>query len=145
MVVAIRTWAIPNLRWDRPATPPPHAVAETNMKRTLVSHRSHHPSGISVLELLAVITLIGILALIVIPRFSNQAVNAKRNSCLVNKNNIEVQCQLWLRQKNASPAADLSNIGANTTYFPEGLPRCPVDGSAYTINTTTQRVNGHSH
>ena len=101
--------------------------------------------GFSLLEVLAVVTLIGILAVIIVPRFTNQSLNAKRNACFVNKNNIEVQCQLWLRQKNASPAANLSDIGANTSYFPQGLPQCPVDGSAYTINTTTQRVNGHTH
>src|SRR5687767_12972928 len=101
--------------------------------------------GMSLLELLAVVTLMGILAVIIVPRFANQSTNAKRNACSVNKNNIEVQCQLWFRQKNAAPAADLSNIGANTTYFPEGLPRCPVDGSVYTINTTTLRVVGHTH
>jgi prepilin-type N-terminal cleavage/methylation domain-containing protein len=101
--------------------------------------------GLSLLELLAVVTLVGILAVIVIPRFSTQSVNAKRNACSVNKHNIEVQCQLWLRQKNASPLANLSDIGADQSFFPEGLPVCPVDGSAYTINTTTQHLNGHTH
>ena len=102
-------------------------------------------AGISLLEMVAALTIVGILAVIIIPRFTNQSLNAKRNACFVNKNNIEVQCQLWLRQKNAFPAANLSDIGGNTSYFPEGLPVCPVDGSAYTVNTTTQRVNGHTH
>src|SRR5262245_22844239 len=102
-------------------------------------------AGVSLLEVLAGVTLLGILALIIIPRFTNQATNAKRNACFVNKNNIEVQCQLCLRQKNAFPASNLSDIGASNTYFPEGLPVCPVDGSAYTVNTSTQRVNGHTH
>jgi type II secretory pathway pseudopilin PulG len=99
----------------------------------------------SLLELLAVVTLLGILAVIVIPRFSTQSINAKRNGCSVNKHNIEVQCQLWFRQKNTAPRADLADIGADQSYFPEGLPVCPVDHSSYSIDTTTQRVNGHSH
>ncbi len=102
-------------------------------------------SGISLLELLAVVTLVGILAVIVIPRFSSQSVNAKRNACTVNKHNIEVQCQLWMRQKNASPRTDLTDIGADRVYFPEGVPPCPVDNSAYTIDATTQRIVGHTH
>lgn len=101
--------------------------------------------GLSLFELLAVLTLIAILAVVIVPRFSTQSVTAKRNACFVNKNNIEVQCQLWLRQKNASPVANLSDIGADRAYFPEVLPVCPVDGSAYTINTTSQRVIGHTH
>ena len=106
---------------------------------------SQRRSGFSLLELLAVVTLIGILAVIVIPRFSNQSMNAKRNACTVNKHNIEVQCQLWMRQKNASPRTDLMDIGADQVYFPEGVPTCPVDNSPYTIDGTTQRVIGHTH
>ena len=102
-------------------------------------------SGISLLELLAALVLIGIIAAIVLPRFATQSSTAKENSCLVNTHNIEVQCQLWLRQKGTMPAADLSDIGANSDYFPDGLPSCPVDGSSYTINQTTERVVGHSH
>lgn len=101
--------------------------------------------GISLLEMLAVVTVMGILAVIVIPRFSVQAVNAKRQACFVNKNNIEVQCQLWFRQKGVAPTSTLSDIRANTAYFPEGVPTCPVDGSSYTISSTTQRVLGHTH
>jgi prepilin-type N-terminal cleavage/methylation domain-containing protein len=106
---------------------------------------SQQRPGFSLLELLAVVTLIGILAVIVVPRFSNQSVNAKRNACTVNKHNIEVQCQLWMRQKNASPRTDLTDIGADRVYFPEGVPLCPVDNSVYTVDATTQRVVGHTH
>ena len=102
-------------------------------------------AGLSLLEVLAVVTLMGVLAVIVIPRFSTHSLEAKRNACFVNKGNIEVQCQLWLRQKNANPAANLSDVGANTSYFPEGLPKCPVDGSSYTLNTSTLRVTGDTH
>lgn len=101
--------------------------------------------GFSLLEMLAVVTLIGILAVIVIPRFSNQSINAKRNACTVNKHNIEVQCQLWIRQKNAAPQTNLTDIGADEQYFPEGVPTCPVDNSSYTVDPNTQRVVGHSH
>jgi prepilin-type N-terminal cleavage/methylation domain-containing protein len=101
--------------------------------------------GLGLLEMLAVVTLIAILAAIAVPRFTTQSLEAKRNACFVNRNNIEVQCQLWLRQKNSAPAANLSDIGAAPSYFPDGVPTCPVDGSAYTIDTTTLRVTGHTH
>jgi general secretion pathway protein G len=102
-------------------------------------------TGLSLLEMLAVVTLMGVLAVIVLPRFTSHSTSAKKNACYVNKGNIEVQCQLWLRQKGTNPAANLSDIGANTTYFPEGLPKCPVDGSSYTITTSNLRVSGHTH
>lgn len=101
--------------------------------------------AMTLLEILFVVTILGILAAIVVPRFSNHSLDAKKTTCATRKGDIEVQCQLWLRQKNAVPAANLSDIGANTSYFPDGLPTCPVDGSSYSINTTTVRVNGHAH
>ena len=110
------------------------------------STRAYHQTrGFSLLELLAVVTIMGILAVIVIPRFASQSLDAKQKACSVNRGNIEVQCQLWLRQKGDSPAANLGDVGADSGYFPEGLPTCPVDGSSYSIDTTTLRVVGHAH
>ena len=108
---------------------------------------NHHNirRGITLLELIAAIAILGIIAILVIPRFGNHATTAKKNACGVNKGNIEVQAQLWYRTKGAWPASTLSDIGANQTYFPEGLPVCPVDGSPYVLNATTHRVTGHTH
>jgi type II secretory pathway pseudopilin PulG len=107
--------------------------------------RTLRRTGLGLLELIAVVTLVGILAIVVIPRFTNQSLTAKKNACFVNKQNIEVQCQLWRRQKNALPQSNLSDIGADPQYFPDGLPACPVDGTAYTFDTAAQRVTGHTH
>jgi prepilin-type N-terminal cleavage/methylation domain-containing protein len=101
--------------------------------------------GLSLLEIIAVVTVLGILAVLIVPRFTTQSLSARRTGCSVNRNNIQIQCQLWRRQQGASPAANLSDIGSDPSYFPEGLPTCPVDGSAYTINTATQTVVGHNH
>ena len=43
------------------------------------------------------------------------------------------------------PLANLSDVGGDINYFPEGLPLCPVDSSAYTIDNTTGLVIGHNH
>jgi len=102
-------------------------------------------NGLSLAEILAVVTLIGILAAILIPRFGGQTMKAKRNACFVNKGNIEVQVQLWYRNKGTLPAANLSDIGADGRYFPEGIPTCPVDGSDYQIDTDTGEVRNHAH
>ena len=101
--------------------------------------------GFSLLEMLAVITILGILAALIIPRMGNDAKAAKSQGCNVNRGNIETQVQLWFRNKSAWPQTNLSDIGANTAYFPDGLPRCPVDGSAYQLNSATNQVTGHNH
>ncbi|MGI8982626.1 MAG: type II secretion system protein [Pirellulaceae bacterium] len=106
---------------------------------------SRNDRGISLLELLAAITILAIVAAIVMPRLGDQAKSAKKRACLVNQGNIEVQTQLWYRTKGSWPAKGLSDIGANQTFFPEGLPTCPVDGSTYQLDAATHRVTGHSH
>jgi len=78
-------------------------------------------------------------------RYGSYAPEARIHACEVYKGNIEVQCQLWYRNKGAMPAVNLSDIGADVSYFPEGLPQCPVDGSAFTFDPATQKVTGHTH
>ena len=38
---------------------------------------------------------------------------------------IELQVKLWRRNNGTYPAANLSNIGANTTYFPQRPAHLP--------------------
>ncbi|HEX2475124.1 MAG TPA: prepilin-type N-terminal cleavage/methylation domain-containing protein [Lacipirellulaceae bacterium] len=102
--------------------------------------------GFTLTELMAVLALLGLLAALIIPRVLGHYASAKRAACEVNQGEIELQVKLWRRNHGgAYPAADLSNIGADPSYFPQGLPTCPVNGSAYTINTTSGTVIGHTH
>ena len=112
-----------------------HARSRSRLRRT----------GLSLLEVLAVVTLMGIIAMIAIPRLANSGDKPKANSCFARKGMIEVQAELWLRNKGLAPAANLGDMMANTTYFPEGPVTCPIDGSSYQLNTTTMTVNGHTH
>src|SRR3954469_16043521 len=102
-------------------------------------------NAFSLWELMAVLVILGALAASIVPRMANLQVSAKKSACYANKGDIEIQTKLWNRNNGTYPLANLSDIGANTTYFPSGLPVCPVDGTAYTIDTTTGRVTGHTH
>lgn len=108
--------------------------------RTCVAQR-----GFSIIELLAVLTILGILAAVLIPRATSHVGEAERRACSMHQGEIELQAQLWRRNHGGFPAANLSDIGSNLDYFPEGVPVCPVDGTAYTIDTTTGRAIGHTH
>ncbi|HEX3601373.1 MAG TPA: prepilin-type N-terminal cleavage/methylation domain-containing protein [Lacipirellulaceae bacterium] len=104
-----------------------------------------HASAFSLTELMAVMAILGVLAILIVPRVSSHQDTSKRAACYANQGDIELQVKLWKRANGTYPAANLSDIGANTTNFPSGLPVCPVDGTPYTINTTTGLVNGHTH
>ncbi len=111
---------------------------------TKCRHRVRRPA-FSLLEVLAIVTILGILVGLIVPRFTGQAKSAQHNACAVNQGNIEIQCQLWYRNQGSWPAGNLANIGADRQYFPDGLPRCPVDGSSYTLDSNSGLVIGHNH
>jgi prepilin-type N-terminal cleavage/methylation domain-containing protein len=113
-------------------------------------HYSPNPSttgrdAFSLTELMAVLVILGILSALVLPRVIGHQDSSKKAACYACQGDIELQVKLWKRNNGTYPLGNLSDIGASTTYFPSGLPVCPVDGSAYTINTTTGLVNGHTH
>ncbi len=101
--------------------------------------------GYSLLEILAVVAIVAIIATLAVGQFFSSADDAKRNACYINKGEIAVQAQLWFRNKGSWPAADLSDIGSNTAYFPAGVPACPVNGTDYTFDPNTQEIVGHAH
>jgi general secretion pathway protein G len=107
---------------------------------TSQSKRPHRRRGFSLLELLAVVTILGIIAVVVIPRISVSSSTAKANANSQNKAEINFAVERWYFEKGTWPANDLSDIGADTNYFPAGLPTNPVDGSAYSLNAATHRV-----
>jgi len=102
--------------------------------------------GFTLLELLIVVVILVILAAVVIPRFQVSAAEAKKSTCARNVATINAQIERWYFEKGSWPANDLSDIGADPGYFPDGIPACPVDGSAYGITpVSNRRVLGHDH
>ena len=117
------------------------------MRRTYLSTNAgrHDRPGFSMLEVLLVVFLLGVLAYMVVPRSSQRSTASRTTSCHVTRGNIEVQAELWYRNKGGWPDADLDNIFNDPAYFPDGSVVCPVDGSVYSLDTSTGRVVGHDH
>lgn len=105
------------------------------------SRNQSKTSGFSLLELLAVVTILGIIAAIIIPRVTISSDTAKQRVRDHHKATINAAVERYYIDTNGWPAADLSDIGADINYFPDGIPANPVDNSAYSLNTTTHRVN----
>jgi len=101
--------------------------------------------GFSLMELMAALAIIALLAMLVVPRTSIHRAAGDASACHAHQGEIELQCQLWHRIQGEYPKDDLGNIGVDINYFPQGLPTCPVDGTSYTIDHSTGRVVGHTH
>ena len=97
------------------------------------------------IELLIVVVILGILGAIVIPRILVSTEDAKKNACAQNVANINTQVERWYFEKGAWPLDALTDVAADTNYFPESIPVCPVDGTAYALAAGTHRVTGHGH
>ena len=106
--------------------------------------RSTSRTAFTLTELMAVVAIIAVVAAVIIVRSTAGTSTSKSAACSAIKGDIEVQSELWRHNTGSWPATNLSNIGADLNYFPSGLPVCPVDGSAYTIDATG-RIVGHNH
>jgi general secretion pathway protein G len=109
------------------------------MHDTANTHRAF-----SLMELLAVVAIIAIIAGLVIPRVVTSSDTAKEKTCVHDRTEINITVEQYYIHNGVWPDNDLSNIGADTNYFPDGLPKCPVSGAAYRLDPVTHRVIGHS-
>ena len=96
----------------------------------------------SLLEMLAAVTLIAIIAAIVVPRIGLHAFAAKQKACLQYRGDINAAIERYLFDNGAPPT--LSDL-ENGDYYPGTIPNCPADNTAYTINPVTHRIAGHNH
>jgi general secretion pathway protein G len=97
-------------------------------------------AGFSLMELLAVVTILGIIAAIIVPRVAVSSDTAKTKVNAHNKATINSAVERWYVEKGTWPANNLSDIGADLNYFPDGLPVNPTNNAAYALSATTHRV-----
>src|SRR3954471_8075505 len=97
--------------------------------------------GFSLMELLAVVTILGIIAAIIVPRVAVSSDTAKTKVNAHNKATINAAVERWYIEKGVWPVAAMTDIGADVNYFPDGIPTNPTNNTAYTLNATTHRVN----
>ena len=107
------------------------------------TRKANKTGGFSLLELLAVVTILGIIAAIIVPRVTVSSDAARTQVRDHHKATINAAVERFYVDTGSWPAADLSNMVPPATfdYFPDGVPTDPVTGGTYTLNTTTNRVN----
>lgn len=102
-------------------------------------------SGVTLIELLIVVLILGALAAIAIPRLTQSADTAKKNACKTNIDIINSQIELYAAENDGSYPGTLTVITDSTTYFPDGAPKCPVTDANYPSALVNNRVDDSAH
>ena len=104
-------------------------------------------SAFTLIEILAVVVILGILAAVVVPRVLASSATAKINACYQNKAIINTAIERWYFDTGTWPLDALTDIAADVNYSPDGLPVCPVDATVYSCDpiVANHRVQGHAH
>lgn len=101
---------------------------------------SNRRRAFSLMELLAVVTILGIIAAIIVPRVTTSSDTAKEKVDAHNRGTINAAIERYYITNSAWPSADLSELDV-LAYFPDGIPTDPTtNGTAYTMDGTTNRV-----
>jgi prepilin-type N-terminal cleavage/methylation domain-containing protein len=99
--------------------------------------------GLTLIELLIVVIILGALAAIAIPRITTSSTDAKRNACTTNIDTQNTAIEMYNIDHSAWPAA-IGDFDSNTAYFPDGAPTCPF-GTPYVYDTTKHRITATTH
>ena len=102
---------------------------------------NHKRAGFSLMELLAVVTILGHHRGDHRPARSGVQRHCQGQGQRHNKATINAAVERWYIEKATWPANNLSDIGADLNYFPDGIPVNPTNNTAYTLNAATHRVN----
>ena len=101
--------------------------------------------GLTLIELLIVVIILGALAAIAIPRITTSATTAKQNACNTNVDTLNTAMEMYKMDHSSTTYPALATVTADINYFPDGVPVCPF-GTAYVLKGDgTNRVQTHSH
>ena len=99
--------------------------------------------GFSLLEMLAVVTIMAILVTIVAPTLSLHAFSAKVKVCSQYRADLNKAIEKYVFDHSAPPAS--LSVLRDEDYYPADIPMCPADHTEYTIDPTSYRIIGHNH
>jgi general secretion pathway protein G len=110
-------------------------------KRGSRHHRGSPGGAFTLVEILIVVLILGVLAAIVIPRFANASVEAKRNGTLSSLNTVRGQIELYMLQHGDQPP---TITGTDWTAMTELSTFGPDQTGPYLQNPPINQLNGYT-
>lgn len=91
------------------------------------TNRVYHSAGFTLVEIMIVVSLIGLLCSIAIPSMTKARANAQKRVCLSNLRVIDAAKEEWAFEykKSVGSRARKSQINA---FIGRGAPKCPAGG-----------------
>lgn len=102
-----------------------------------------HRRGVTLIELLIVVLILGALAAIAIPRITASSETAKTNACAANVDIMNSQIEMYRADSGSYPAT-LTALVTDPNYFPDGLPVCP-EGGTYSMSSNRVSCDASGH
>jgi len=94
--------------------------------------------GFSLLELLAVVTIMGIIAAVVIPRLTQSTITTKENGELKYRSDLNRAIEEYYFDLGAYPP-DIDSLHTSG-YYPTAIPLNPATNAPFEIDGVTHRV-----
>jgi prepilin-type N-terminal cleavage/methylation domain-containing protein len=105
--------------------------------------RNHREGrGFTLVEIMIVVTIIGLLVAIAVPNFLQARETSRAKSCVANLRQIDTAKQQYLLAQNVSTFTNATSsdttLGGLVPTYVRSLPKCPISG---TYSTGTDSVS----
>ena len=104
-------------------------------------------AGFTLVEIMIVVAIIGLLAAIAVPNFTQARSNARKGSCINNLRLIDAAKEQYALENNLEEGADVDEDAVAPYMKGSTFPTCPADGT-YSVEAVgtppTCSVAGHA-